>query len=113
MAIGAITVGTGAGAAPSAPTFVDVVSFAGDGDYPTGGTAAFEDAYQTKVGCARTIVAIMPLLCGGYTPVYDRANDKLKVYYCDNNAVADGPLIQCPAHTDLSGVTFRLAVFSQ
>lgn len=113
MAIGTITLGTSAGGAPSAPTFFDPISFAGDGAYPTGGTASFEAAYQAKVLSARTIVTVIPGDCGGYVPVYDRTNDKLKVYYADNNNASDGPLIEVPNATDLSAVTFRLTVVSQ
>lgn len=111
MAIGTITVGTGAGKASSAPTFFDPISFAGDGAYGAGGTADFEGSFQTKIGCARTIVAIIPGDCGGYVPVYDRANDKLLVYEGNYDA-GDGPL-QETATADLSATTFNLVVVSQ
>jgi len=111
MAIGAMTLGTGAGGSPSAPVFFDPVSFAGDGAYGAGGTADFEGSFQAEIGCARTIVAIIPGDCGGYVPVYDRANDKLLVYEGAYTG-ADGPLIETVT-ANLSGTTFNLVVVSQ
>jgi hypothetical protein len=41
----------------------------------------------------------------GYVFVWDQANSKLLVYYSDNNAIADGPLIQVPNGADLTVIT--------
>lgn len=38
---------------------------------------------------------------GGYVPKWDRASQKIKLFYGDNNNAADGPLIE-NATTDLS-----------
>ena len=113
MALGTITLDSDAGAQPSAPTFVDVIHCAGDGAYPTGGTPGFAALFQAKTKDSRSPVAVISQDCGGYVAVYDLANDKLKVYYGDNNNASDGPLIEVPNATDLSGVTFRLVVLSQ
>lgn len=114
MAIGAITLAEKAG--DHGPVFHDVISFAGDGAYPTGGTAAFLAAFQAKVPGkgARDILAIVKAgPCGGYEPVWDNANAKLMVYFADANNAADAPSVEVPNATDLSGVTFRVLVISK
>lgn len=110
MAIGTIT--KDEAAAGVGPVFFDRISFAADGSYPTGGTAAFQAAVQAKTGVGRAIVAIIPQDCGGYVPVYDQANDKLKVYYGDYDPAAAGPMVEVPNATNLSAVTFNLVVIS-
>lgn len=111
MAIGAITVNKKQAAV--GPVRFDKISFAADGAYPTGGTAAFQAAVRTALAAGDVdIVTIVPDDCGGYTPVYDEANDKLKVYYGNTDA-ADGPNIEVPNTTNLSAVTFNLTVISR
>jgi len=112
MAIGAITVGTQAGKSALDPIRIIPVSFAGDGAYGAGGTAAFEDSVQTILGESVTLLGVISLDCGGYVPVYDRAADKLKVYEGDYNPAAVGPLTE-NATADLSGVTFSMLVVCQ
>jgi hypothetical protein len=109
MAIGVITL---AEQAKTQPVFVDRLSFAGDGAYPTGGTAAFQAKLRAKTGDQRQILAVIPQDCGGYHVVYDHAADKLKVYHGNNDGGADGPAVEVPNATDLSAVTFNLAILS-
>lgn len=90
------------------PLFINRVTVVGDGAYPTGGSAAFQAALQAKIGKGRTIVSMSPQDCAGYVVCYDHANDKLKVYHGNNDGVADGPAVEVPNATDLSGVTFNL-----
>jgi hypothetical protein len=104
MALGTITIVKQAAA--HGPLFHDRISFAGDGAYPTGGTAAFETTFRSKIGSSRTIVAIIPDDCGVYLPSYDIANKKLKV-----KGIADGAEVSNA--TDLSGTTFNLTVISE
>jgi len=112
MAIGAITVLEKSSA--DGPFHVDLLSFAADGAYPTGGTAAFQAAVRTALAKgAVELVAVVPQDCGGYTVCYDKANDKLKVYYNDYDAVADGPDIQVPNATNLAAVTFVVMAISK
>ena len=108
MAIGTITVTYRSTEAP----FLDLISFAGDGAYASGGTAAFEDSVQAALsgGSARKILAVVGQDCGGYVPVYDYANDKLKVY--EQTDTATTPLIET-ATADLSGTTFKMLVISK
>lgn len=108
MALGVITKVEGAAAVGS--VFFDRVSFFGDLLYPTGGTALFTASLQAKIGVGRNILAVIPQDCGGYLPVFDQTNDKLKVYYVDNNNASDGPLVEVPNTTDLSAVVFNLSV---
>jgi hypothetical protein len=106
MALGTIT--SRDSVAVVGPVFIDRVSFPGDSAYPTGGTTGFLAKLQAVIGADKAIVAVLPQDCGGYTPVYDYTNDKLKVYYSDNNNTSDGPAIEVPNTTDLSGTTFNV-----
>jgi len=111
MALGTITVpATGDSKGGGFPVFFDRISFAGDGAYPTGGTASFQAAFREKVSGNREILAVIPEDCGGYVPVYDKTNDKLKVYEQTN--VVTSPLIET-ATADLSGTTFNLVIISK
>ena len=111
MALGSITAGAASGnlkGAPSAPIFADKFSFAGDGNYPTGGTTGLDALLTAAAKKTLTIVSIIADDCGGYIPVYLPANGgTLKVY----EAAADGnPLDEVANTTNLSGTTFNLTV---
>lgn len=96
------------------PVRHDIIEFAGETSYPTGGTTLFEAYVRDLLGLgALDVVAVIPQDCGGYLPCYDPAADTLKVYYADNNNAADGPLIEVPAATNLSAVTFNVMVISR
>lgn len=112
MAIGTITVAEKTAA--EGPVRHDLISFLGDGSYPTGGTAAFQAKVRAALGGMNVeVVAVYPQDCGGYMPCYDKTNDKLKVFYVDNNNASDGPQIEVPNTTNLSGVTFNVVVLSK
>lgn len=113
MAIGTITAVDNAGRSTSHPTYLDLISFAGDGAYPTGGTASFQASVRTALGKAVTVVSVVGQDCGGYFPFYDKANDKLIVYYINNDGGADGPAIEVPNGTNLAAVTFNVLVISE
>lgn len=106
MALGTMTWNEHGGEAPSKPRFIDRLSFAGDSAYPTGGTAAFEDSYQAKIGQRRKVLSVKSEDCGAYGVVYDRANDKLKVI-----VLATG--VEVANATDLSATTFVVVVESK
>ena len=110
MAIGAITAGDQDGAKPSAPLFVDVLSFNGDDAYPTGGTTGFQAAVQAIVGDQREILAVIGQDCGGYDPVYIPATDALKVYESGADGSANDEVANA---ADLSGTTFNVVVLSR
>lgn len=87
---------------------LDVVdlSFPGDGAYPTGGTAAFQAYVRALLPEQRevTVLAVLPGgLNGGYTPIYDAANDKLLMV-----VAATG--VEVADTTNLSGTTMLLKV---
>lgn len=106
MALGAATIETSGGKNASSPTFVDRLSFAGDGAYPSNGTEGFEDYVRAKLGDNRTIIGILAEDCGAYRPVYDRATDKLKVFVtADGTEVSNG--------TNLSATTMHVVVLSK
>lgn len=110
MALGAMTLVKKAGAVASAPVFCDLIQFAGDGQYGAGGTVGFQALMRAKLGDQRTVLAIVGQDCGGYVPVYDLANDKLKVY--EQGAVATSPLTETQT-ANLAGVTFNVLVISK
>ncbi len=98
----------------SNPVHFDLISFPGDSLYPTGGTAAFQAFVRTCLNKgAVEIIAVIPQDCGGYVPAYDKANDKLKVYFGDFDPAAAAPLAEVVDTTDLDGVTFRVLVISK
>lgn len=108
MAIGTITSGnpskTNAG-----PWNLDLLTFPGDGAYPTGGTPGFQALVRAKLGDNRTILAVIGQDCGGYVPVYDVAADKLKVYKSAASAV---PMVEVTAAANLAAVPFTVLVAS-
>jgi hypothetical protein len=114
MAIGTMTAAPAVTAPGNAtPIFLDTVTFLGDDSYPTGGTAAFEDTYQALKNSNREVLAVVSMDCGGYVPVYDKANDKLKVYRALYGGGAAGPLVEVTNAVDLSGTTFQLLVIAR
>jgi hypothetical protein len=72
-----------------------------DASYPTGGEAFSKSA----IGLPATIADIRFDPSAGYVPVYDYANDKVLVYWGDNNNASDGPLVEVASTTDLSALT--------
>ena len=102
----------GVGAQPSAPLFVDVLSFTGDSSYPTGGTTGMTASLQAFTGDHRTIVGIVGQDCGGYVPEYVPSTDALKVYESGVESASKAPLAEVANATNLSSVTFNVLVFS-
>lgn len=109
MVIGVATSIDSAGYVPKAPSFVDRIQFTGDTAYPTGGTAGFKASLQKVTKDLRTPFAVLGQDCGGYVPVYDEANDKLKVFWCAGNGA---PMSEVTNATNLGAVTFNIVVFS-
>lgn len=90
------------------PLRADVLSFLGDDGYPAGGTAAFEAFIRTAVGRgALEIVGVLAGETGGHMPVYDFANDKLKVY---ESAATGNPLVEVSG--DQSAFNYELTILS-
>lgn len=112
MALGTVTSVAVAGAMPSAPIFHDVVSFALDNSYATGGYTGLAAKVTAALKRTPTILAFIPQDCGGYIAVWDPTNSKLKVYHYNYDA-ADGPAIEVPNATDLSTVTVKGLLISQ
>lgn len=103
MALGTLTIVEQEKKSASAPLDCISVSFPGDASYPTGGTAAF--TAFIRAGLKRN-VSIVGLIKNGatgvYTPIFDKANDKLYVEDAAGAQVANA--------TDLSGTVFKLNV---
>lgn len=90
--------------AASAPLGFLELSFAGETTYPAGGTPDFEDAVAAVVGRNVDVLAVVKSgACGVYTPIYDKANDKL---YVEDAAGAQ-------ATGDISTTTFYVTVIYQ
>lgn len=116
MALTNVAVVTGTSVkAPIGPVFVDRITLDLDDSYPSGGYASFSDTIKDVLGqgSSRTLVAVQQASpAGGYILHWDRSNDKLIIYYGNNDAGADGPLIE-NATADLSLITgVELLVFS-
>jgi hypothetical protein len=114
LSLTAGTIAKGSGFSPGDPqppaTFHDVVNFAGDGAYPTGGSVGLLAKMQALYGDTRKPFAVVPLDCGGYVPAYIEATDKLKVYKSAGSAIA---LAEVANNADLSATTFNLLVLSR
>jgi len=74
-----------------------------DNSYPTGGYQITPE----QLGL-REILHVEAGMAGGYAFEWDYANSKLKVMRFDYDASGDGPAIEVPAGTNLSGVTVRV-----
>lgn len=72
-----------------------------DSSYPTGGEALS----KSTIGLGDRLDSIVFEPAGGYVPVYDYTNEKVKMFMGDNNNAADGPLIEVADTTDLSALT--------
>lgn len=105
MSLGAATAGAKSGEKPGTPTFFDVLQFAGDDSYPTGGTTDFEAYARSALGRDVDVIAVLAQDCGAFTPVYDPANDTLKVLTAAGAEVTNG--------TNLSGTTMNVLVVSK
>lgn len=86
---------------------ISVTTITGDSSYATGGYAITAN----QVNFSRITAVLAVGANTGYVPVWDAANSKLKVFYGDNNNASDGPLIEVPAATDLSAVSFTVLAF--
>ncbi len=105
MSLGTIAIIRAAGYMPSAPLFVDRISFTGDTSYPTGGTPGFKALLRAKSLDQRGPVAVIVESGAGMRAEYDVDLDKLKIYAAGGAEVANA--------TNLSGTTFKLVVLSQ
>lgn len=82
----------------------DEITFLGDATYPTGGTPGFQALVRKALNKGNvTIQYVVAQDSAGNTPVYDVANDKLKVYSGTSEHAAG----------DISATTFRLVVVSK
>ena len=86
---------------------ISVTTITGDSSYATNGYAITAN----QVGFSRITAVLAVGANTGYVPVWDATNSKLKVFYGDNNNASDGPLIEVPAATDLSAVSFTVLAF--
>ena len=104
MAIGAATVQARFNH-DNRPCFHDILSFAGDNAYATGGTANFRAYARQAVGRGSLdIVAVFGLDTAGNRLYYNRATDKLKI----SNSAG----VEITNATDLSATTFTVLVIS-
>lgn len=87
---------------------VSFVSFAWDATYPAGGEAV--SANQLGMG---TIYDVQAAPTSGFIFEYVPSTGKIMAYYCDYDAVADGPLIEIAVGDTaiLTGVVTPLIVY--
>lgn len=83
-------------------------TYTGPASYSTGGDAVT----AADFGLSRLDYLVISAVSeGGYGFAYDPSAGKIKAFDADNDAVADGPLIEPDAATDLSGsIVHGLAV---
>ena len=82
----------------------NLVDFTWDATYPAGGEAV--TANQLGLG---TILAVIPLGSpAGCTYEWDSTDSKIKVYWADYDAVADGALVELTDVDLLDGVVLPL-----
>jgi hypothetical protein len=77
------------------------------------GTFTFDSSYATNgeacdPGLGTINLAISDSSVSGYTFQYDYSNKKLKAFYADYDAGADGALIEVANAVDLSAVSVRM-----
>jgi len=104
MALGAATRSAGE-SGQGERLFVDVLTFAGDSSYPTGGTDGFDAYVQAVLGDARNVVGVVMIGdCGDNIPIYVGGKLMVKV-------LSTG--LEVANAVDLSGVTFTVMVISK
>lgn len=79
--------------------------FVFDTSYPTGG--------ETVDFGLRSVYVAVIAPASGYVLEYDATNKKVKAFYADYDATADGALIEVPNLTNLSAVTARFIVVGE
>lgn len=108
-----VTVDASAHANPAAPATVKFVSFtaAAGATYASGGIPTFTTALRSGAGQAATPLFVVPIAaCGGYRPIYDKATDKLLLYWSSNTGTVG---IEVADTTNISGAAFKLAVICE
>lgn len=70
-----------------------------DDSYPTGGEAIT----PADLGLAQ-VFALIAFPTAGYVPEWDGTNKKLKMYWADYDAAADGALVEVANTTNLSAL---------
>lgn len=73
-----------------------------DSSYPTGG-----EAYTNREMGLGTINSLQLEQDDGYIPYWDNTNSKIKLFWADYDAVADGALIEVADTTDVSSVIVK------
>lgn len=88
--------------------FATVTDVTFDSSYVTGGLAVDPGSLGLE-----SVALLQASNSGGYAFEYDYTNKKLKAYRADYDAVADGPLVEVPATTNLSAVTTKVISFGR
>src|SRR5690349_16511837 len=107
MALGAFTIVEQSSA--QGPVHFVRATVVGDGAYAAGGSTGLLAALRAALNKSNVNI----LSCraegenNGYVPVYDHANEKLKVYQGDNPNVAAAPLVE-DTTANQSGRTYSL-----
>jgi hypothetical protein len=109
MALGTTTL-IASGGADAGQITCERVTVLLDNSYPTGGYTGLAAKLTSVSNRTPTILAVIEQGTG-YKVAWDYANSKLMVFHCDNDAVADSPMIQVPDGTNLAAVTLTLVVF--
>ena len=82
---------------------------AGPASYAAGGFTP--DVSDVSISAATDILAVIAT-APGYSCSWDATAHKVKVYWYDYDAAADGAAVEVATATDLSGVTFQLLMLA-
>lgn len=121
MADAVFTANAIAGQRPTAPLIPLDITVTGPNPYATGGITGAAALVQAaavtagfKIGIDKnSIMGIVPIDTKGYQVAFNKADDKLVIYYGDNDNSSDGPMVQVANGTDLSAVDLRFSVLLQ
>lgn len=75
------------------------------GAYSSGGVAVAAATFGVS-----SIDALQVIPSGGYVPVWDSAESKIKAYVGDNDGGADGPMAEFAGAT-VAGISFPITVY--
>lgn len=86
---------------PFGDRWIQILKVDYDASYPTGG----ESLTKAELGFGKAPDLVFAIPHKGFAFEYDKTNEKLKAFYADYDAVADGALIEVANTTNLSTLT--------
>jgi hypothetical protein len=97
---------------PGNPMFCHVVEFDLKADYDPAAPLLIT-ALAAVLDAGKTVIAVIPINCRGLELSYVVATGAIRFYWCDNNAVGNGALIEVPQMSLAAYTDMQLALISQ